>query len=222
MTDRPPSTLDRETIAALYDAHGVKQDSAGWYEDPPLTRLIEHLPLADSGRVLELGAGTGRFAERLLTDHLPPEARYVAADLSGEMCRLSAARLAAFGERVEVHRASATDFDPPAGELDVVVSAYMLDILAEHEIAAVFERCHRGLRPGGHLGLVGLTPGESLVGRVVSSIWSAVHRAKPTLVGGCRPMRLTPLLDAGRWQVEHRSVVRAWGIPSEVLVARRR
>jgi hypothetical protein len=42
------------------------------------------------------------------------------------------------------------------------------------------------------------------------------------LVGGCRPQRADRLLLEDRWRVDHRSVVTAWGVASEVLIAARR
>lgn len=215
------SPLDPAAVAALYDRHGAKQDGAGWYEDPPLRRLMQHLALADAGAVLELGAGTGRFAEWLL-DALPPTATYTAVDLSGEMCRLARARLERFGARITVRHAAADAIEPPDGAFDRIVSAYMFDIWSEDVIRDTLDGIHRWLRPGGVLGLVSLTEGESWLGRAVSSTWAAVHRRKPEWVGGCRPLKQAPLLDETRWTITHRSVVRAWGIPSEVLVARRR
>lgn len=217
---RPPATLDRAAVEAIYDRHGRKQDGAGWYEDPPLRRLMTHLALGEASAVLELGAGTGRFAEWLLD--AMPDATYTAVDLSGEMCRLAGERLARFGDRVTVLHGPTDAVELPDGGFDRVVSAYMFDIWPEDAIADGIESCHQWLRPDGILGLVSLTDGETWLGRAVSSLWTAVHRRWPHLVGGCRPLQQARLLEPSRWHVEHRSVVRAWGIPSEVLVARRR
>lgn len=218
---RPTPTIDPATIAAIYDRHGAKQDGAGWYEDPPLRRLIDHLALDEATAALEIGAGTGRFAEWLL-DRMPSDARYTAVDLSGEMCRLARRRLESFGDRITVHHGPAHAIDAPPGAFDRITSTYVFDIWSEDAIREAIEACHRWLRPDGILGLVGLTEGETWLGRLVSSTWRAVHRRRPRWVGGCRPLALTPFLPPERWRITHRSVVRAWGIPSEVLVARRR
>ncbi len=214
------SALDAQAVAAIYDRHGAKQDGAGWYEDPPLRALMPHLALDEASAVLELGAGTGRFAEWLL-DAMPDGATYTAVDLSGEMCRLARERLARFGERVTVHHGPADAVELPAGGFDRVVSSYMFDIWSEDAIADGITACHQWLRPDGIIGLVSLTDGQSFIGRAVSSLWAAVHRRRPQWVGGCRPLQQARFFGDG-WQIEHRSVVRAWGIPSEVLVARKR
>lgn len=46
-------------------------------------------------------------------------------------------------------------------------------------------------------------------------------RLSPRPVGGCRPLRVARRLQAGHWRALEASIVVAWGIPSEVLVAER-
>ena len=77
------------------------------------------------------------------------------------------------------------------------------------------------LRPGGLLALASLTPGRTAPARLVTAPWQALWRLNPALLGGCRPLTLSALLDAGRVDrprrlPRHRLVPRA---PS-VLVAR--
>jgi hypothetical protein len=77
----------------------------------------------------------------------------------------------------------------------------------------------RVLAPGGRHCLVGLTDGRTPAGRLVSAAWSVLHSLAPRFVGGCRPQRLGPRLAQAGWHLDHASVVQAWGVPSEVLVA---
>ncbi len=58
---------------------------------------------------------------------------------------------------------------------------------------------------------------------MIMAFWSRVHRWRPSLVNGCRPLELQPHVDAapGSWDLLHRSRIVAWGVASEVLVARR-
>jgi hypothetical protein len=53
------------------------------------------------------------------------------------------------------------------------------------------------------------------------NVWQRIHALKPILVGGCRPLRVADYLDQQQWQPLHHSVVTAWGVSSEVTVARR-
>jgi hypothetical protein len=51
--------------------------------------------------------------------------------------------------------------------------------------------------------------------------WSWVQARAPSLVGGCRPVDVRPLLPAGGWEVRHHSKLVRFGVTSEVLVAQR-
>jgi len=54
----------------------------------------------------------------------------------------------------------------------------------------------------------------------VSAVWASIHRSRASLVGGCRPIRLRQYVNPAHWELEYRNVVVAYGVPSEVLVAR--
>jgi ubiquinone/menaquinone biosynthesis C-methylase UbiE len=213
-------TLSRTEVRAVYDRVGRGQDAQAFYEDVALDVLVAHGAFEDARSILEVGAGTGRFAERLLRAHCPPEARYVGVDLSPRMVEIARDRLTSFGDRAEVVRADGTrSVDRPAGSQDRVVATYLLDLLAPDDVRAVLAEARRLLGPDGRLCLAGLTWGEDPIGRVVSGLWAAVHAVRPTWVGGCRPLRMRRFVADGPWTVQHREVVRAWGVPSEVLVA---
>ncbi|MEZ4437254.1 MAG: class I SAM-dependent methyltransferase [bacterium] len=211
--------IEPHRLVAFYDAHGAKQDRVAWYEDRALDRLVEHAALDRARAVLELGAGTGRLARRLLDGPLPPDATYLAVDQSPVMCALTRERLAPYADRAAVVEAPVDTLDPPP--VDRVVTAYLLDILPDDALAALIDRSHRWLEPGGLFALASLTHGVTPLGRLVSRAWTAIHRRRPLLVGGCRPLTCAPHFTAPRWRIEHHSVIESWGVPSEVLVARR-
>jgi ubiquinone/menaquinone biosynthesis C-methylase UbiE len=211
--------LTRERIRAFYDWFGAKQDWQRFYEDHALDDLIEHSALAEAKSVVEFGCGTGRLAERLLAQHLLPEAHYLGTDVSTTMVKLARNRLARFGSRAQVLLApgeSRLDVSPDS--FDRFFSTYVLDLLPEDEIRSVVTEAHRVLVPGGLMGLVSLTHGFTSVSRFVETLWVAVHKVRPILVGGCRPLSLEPFASDG-WNIRHVRLVVQWGVPSEVLVA---
>jgi len=213
----------RNAVVAFYDRFGRKQDSQGWYEDPALERMIALGRLAESRAVCEFGCGTGRLAARLLAGVLPTEARYLGLDASATMVALARERLAPWAARAQVlHSDGSLHVPAETGEWDRFVSTYVLDLLAEADIAALLQEAARLLRPGGLLCVVGLTPGRGLLTGAVSRLWSVLHRLHWRLVGGCRPLDVAPLLPAARWRVLADARVAAWGITSQVLVAERR
>lgn len=154
---------------------------------------------------------------------LPAEAHYLGIDLSSTMVTLARRRLARFGDRVRVKESDGSARLPATDDsFDRIVSTYVLDILAETEIRAVLGELARVLRRCGRLCLASLTHGHTPASRVLSRAWATVHRLRPSLVGGCRPVELSPFLEPDQWHVIHRSVVVAWAVPSEVVVAERR
>ena len=207
-------------MRAVYDRIGRWQDTQSFYEEPALDALIAHGGFASAPSILEVGCGTGRFAERLLRDHCSPTTRYVGADLSPRMVEIARNRLASVGERARVVQTDgAFDFDWPDGSQDRIVATYLLDLLPAADIRAFLTEAHRLLGNDGRLCLAGLTWEEGLLGQIVPSLWVAVHAIRPQWVGGCRPLRMRRFVAAGSWTIRHHEIVRRWGVPSEVLVA---
>jgi ubiquinone/menaquinone biosynthesis C-methylase UbiE len=203
-----------------YDRFGKKQDSQSFYEDKATDDLIAYGDFGKAVKVFEFGCGTGRFAQNLLTAHLPAAAVYSGCDLSSTMVGLATQRLASFKDRAKVSQADGSIRFPVADRsVDRVVSAYVLDLLSDTDIRAFFLEAHRVLDNGGKICLVSLTNGSTLLSRGVARVWLSIFRLRASWVGGCRPIQLSRFLDAGLWHLEYHRVVTAFGVPSEVLVA---
>jgi ubiquinone/menaquinone biosynthesis C-methylase UbiE len=213
------TTLTPSEARAFYDRFGKKQDTQGFYENPALDDLIDHANFNDAQKVFELGCGTGKFAARLLGDHLSSSARYLGCDVSATMVNLAKQRLAPYAERAKVVRSDGSIRFPLSDRsVDHVISNYVLDLLSEEDILLVFAEAHRVLTLKGKFCLVSLTKGVSFVSRIVSLIWMEVFHLRPTLVGGCRPILLESYLDKERWQLEYQRVLTPFGVPSEVFI----
>ena len=211
--------LNSTAAQAYYDRFGKKQDSQGFYEDPALDELVDRASFESARCVFEFGCGTGKFAARLLEQHLPSSASYAGIDVSPVMIDLAKHRLAAFGERAQVHLSDgAVRFPLSDSSVDRIVSNYVLDLLSEADIGRFFSESHRVLAPGGKVCIASLTRGVGFASRVVSSLWTSIFRLNPALVGGCRPIRVDAFVDPQQWQVVHQRVVTAFGVPSEVLI----
>tara|TARA_B100000315_G_scaffold83731_1_gene76770 strand:+ start:26168 stop:26587 length:420 start_codon:yes stop_codon:yes gene_type:complete len=138
------------------------------------------------------------------------------------MVQLAQTRLAPHSSRAEV---ILTEGEPPVEEpaesYDRFISNYVFDLLSHEDIRAVLREAHRILRPDGLLCLSGISSGIGFVSRIVAGMVSWIQSIRPSLVGGCRPVDLLPFLPQSEWQVQHHSKVVAFGISSEVLVAKR-
>lgn len=216
------STLSHEEARRTYDRIGSRQDSQSFYEDRATALVLMHGDFTAAESVFEFGCGTGRFALRLFEECLSNTARYRGIDVSSKMVRLAQTRLASYSPRAEVTLTEGgPPVDEPTGSYDRFVSNYVFDLLSHEDIRAVLREGHRMLRPGGLLCLSGLSTGVGFVSRIVAGVVSWIQSVRPSLVGGCRPVDLLPFLRESEWRVQHHSKVVAFGIPSEVLVAKR-
>ena len=213
-------TLNRDQARRFYDRIGARQDSQGFYEDPPLDDLKSNADFDQARRVAEFGCGTGKFALDLFKNHLPADARYLGFELSPVMADLARRRLGPYSERAAVVLTDGRPILPVADQsLDRVVSNYVLDLLSETDIRAFLFDARRALRPDGRLCLTGLGRGERGLSRFTAWAWERVHRFRPAWVGGCRPLDMRPFLPKDRWRILHCQTVVAFQIPSQTLVA---
>ncbi len=208
--------------AAFYDRLGAGLDTQAFYEAAALRELTEHLDLGTSRAVVEFGCGTGRLAAVLFESHLSPGATYLGLDVSGVMVGLTKHRLSRWGGRAVVRQCDGTPrIEALENTFDRVICTYVLDLLSDDEICAVLDEAHRVLKPGGLLGLTTLTNGPTTISHLVSETWRLLHQLSPWLVGGCRPIVLSAPMSNSKWIVDHTNVVVRFGVPSEIVVARR-
>lgn len=215
--------LTHEQARRVYDKIGKLQDTQAFYEDRATDILIAHARFEDARNVFEFGCGTGRFAAKLLSGRLSANAVYRGIDVSPTMIALARERLAAFADRASVRLvAGEPKLDEADGAYDRFLSTFVLDLLSEADIVAVLAEAHRILEPGGILAVTSLSKGSGFVSRTAARAWSAVHRLRPSLVGGCRPLDLEAYLAPDRWRILTLERLAPYGIPSEAVVAERR
>ena len=205
----------------FYDRLGGALDSQAFYEAAALRDLAAHLELPDCRSLVEFGCGTGRLAEELLATRLSPDATYLGLDVSATMAGLAKARLRRFGGRAAVRQSGGSlRVDAPDRAFDRFVSTYVLDLLSDDDIASLLAEARRVLAPHGLLGLASLTNGPTPLSRLVTTAWRGLHRLSPWLVGGCRPIAVRSHLAKSGWRIDYANTLVAFGIPSEIVVAR--
>ncbi len=216
-------TFSQQEAKTYYDRFGSKQDTQAYYEDPATDDLVAHAAFEEAQAVFEFGCGTGRFAERLLERYLPSSATYLGVDISTTMVELAQARLRRFGTRAVVRVTDGSPFtDVQPASCDRVVSNFVFDLLPEEDIRSVVTASHRALNAGGLLCLVSLTPGFTMLTRLVAGVVTALHGLRPSLVGGCRPIELLDYLPEQAWHLRYPNKVASYGIPSAVVIAAKR
>ena len=215
--------ITHEQARRFYDRIGRGQDARPVSERRALDALAARGDFEHDAAVVEFGCGTGRFAARLLREVLPGGATYLGLDISPHMVELASAAVAPWAGRARVELTDGrVHFPVPDASCDRVVSTYVLDLLSPADAASFVAEARRVLRPGGLLALASLAPGRTASARLVTRLWQAVWNLNPALLGGCRPLQLSTLLDPARWDTLAGSTVTDWFLSSDVLVARPR
>jgi len=88
-----------------------------------------------------------------------------------------------------------------------MTACFTYSLLSPEDTKALLAEAHRVLIPGGRLGIAGLTHGKRGAARAMSGAWEAIHRLRPSLVGGCRPVEVGRHLDDARWKPLHHDIV---------------
>lgn len=214
-------TLSHNQAKIFYDKFGQRQDYQ-FYEAQAIQQLLQCADFETADSIFEFGCGTGKFAQKLFSDFVPDSTTYTGLDISNTMVLLTQQRLQNFGIRAKVN---ISDGKPALREesesYDRFVSNYVLDLLDTIEIEAVLSEAYRILKPEGRVCLISLTHGDSAIARMIEYVWTSLYRLKPSLVGGCRPLRLDAYVRAPNWRIECRQLVRSFGITSEVMVAKK-
>ncbi len=136
-------------------------------------RMIRRLDVPASGRVLEMGCGTGRNLIEVARRY--PTAEVYGIDISEEMLKTARAEIAKAGlsARIRVAQADATCVDPGAlfgiAAFDRVYFSYTLSMIPDWRSALV---CAHGLiAEGGSLLVVDFGAGERLPGLFRRLLW---------------------------------------------------
>ena len=140
-------------MAQTYDRWAAGYDRR-WrrYTDRTHAFLLEHLTLARTGDVLDVGCGTGTLLLQL--GRQAPNAQLFGVDASAGM--LAQARRSLVGQRVELRSGNACRLPFPNAAMDLVIMASVLHYLRRPSCACA-EAC-RVLRPGGTLAIVDYLP----------------------------------------------------------------
>ena len=162
---RPQSSFGDDVAERFERFRGLPDAIADRIRD----RIVAATGLGIDGRVLDLGAGTGRLTRPFLQAGYP----YAGIDTSSAMlARLTS--LPNAGPRADCVRASATGLPFATGVFDVILAVQVLGIVPDW-LEAVRE-CRRVLRPGGWV----------ILGRQThdrNSLPSLVRRARLRILG---------------------------------------
>ena len=180
--------------ARTYDRSSEPQQA--WASD-----VLERLRgIAADATVLDVGCGTGRVTEALLT--LAPEGRVLGLDASADMVALARERL---GDRAQVWCQDVVDLnlDEP---VDAIVSTATLHWVPDHD--RLWAQLARALRPGGALEVQ--CGGDGNIARVRAVIEDVAQELAPELAGWSPWVFATPQETERRLQEAGFTAIRCW------------
>ena len=91
----------------------------------------------------------------------------------------------------------------------------MFDLISFDHMDLIIDEFSRVLKPCGKLVLVNMTQAEQFG----AGLYERIYRISPTLMGGCRGVKLSNLLIEHGFKVENREYVQQMRFPLEVILA---
>lgn len=186
--------LSAQKIRRLYDFLSYIYDFVTRCEINPKREALKISNVHEGSRVLEVGFGTGRilleFAQKVGNT-----GEAYGLDLSRKMT-YRARRLIErndLSERTSFMIGNADNLPFLDSAFDIVFSSYMFDLIDTPAIPGILTELKRVLKPAGRLVLVSLSKGTRWYDNM--RLYEFLYKLSPSLLGGCRPVFLTPYLE---------------------------
>jgi demethylmenaquinone methyltransferase/2-methoxy-6-polyprenyl-1,4-benzoquinol methylase len=201
---------------------GKLYDRTAWFYDVWATltetkaqdRAIEVANIQDETTILDVAVGTGRLFNRIVERN--PNGRNFGIDISKGMLAKAKSRLSKQpNSNYSLDIGSAFDITMENHSIDILFNNYMFDLISFDHMDLIIDEFSRVLKPGGKLVLVNMTKAEQFG----AGLYERIYRISPTLMGGCRGVKLSNLLTEHGYKVENREYVQQMLFPSEVILA---
>ena len=216
-SDPRESPLPTDTLHALRERRFYPYLFESLARDVTLTVL----DLQPGERVLEIGLARGELFLKLAT-LVGAQGHAMGVDEDAGALDLARARLREVGfahfEVVEGAR-GALPFE--AESFDAAYASYLLGEADDETCKRVLADLRRVLRPGGRAAICGLTFGERALPRAMARGHALVRKLLPGSAGGLARRSQGLAVEAG-FDVDRRLYIEQRGVPSEVLLLRRR
>ncbi len=207
------ANLNKEQVREAYRKHASTYDIwSSLTESKARQRCLEIADIKDGESVLEVAVGTGILFEKIL--QLNQTGRNEGIDLTEQMLTRARSR---------AHKSGVSDYVLKVGDayhllypdnsFDLVLSNYMFDLIPEKDFGVILSEFKRVLRKDGRIVLVNMTKGP----RWFNAVWEWLYKIRPTLLGGCRGIELSPYLERVGFEKIRREYLVQMSFPSEVI-----
>ena len=211
----------RSKVAArrAYDRMSSVYDWLTGAEAHMRDRLLRMAGIGGGERILDLGTGTGSALIELAR-RTGSGGFVLGLDLSPGMLARAKKRIAGTETRgIGLIQGDASDLPLLSGGLDAVMMSFALELFDTPEIPGVLAECERVLRPGGRI-VVGSLATRPHRGAMVRA-YEWLHDRIPAWLD-CRPIPVRHLLTGSGFRLEAVEERLLWGLPVDLVVARRR
>jgi len=218
--ERVPRTTQQ--AAASYTRLSRWYDRLGGSEEPYIAEGLRLLNAQPGERALEFGFGTGHGLVTL-AQSVGGTGRVCGVDLSPGMIAVARKRIEQeqLTDRVIVQRGDVLHLPYAAGTFDMVFSSFMLDLIDTPDLPLVLNECRRVLCANGRVGFVSMSKAcGARASQIVVKVYERAHRWLPALID-CRPIYVQALLVAAGFQIETAQTRSMWGLPVEIVIARK-
>jgi ubiquinone/menaquinone biosynthesis C-methylase UbiE len=217
LSNQKVDALSTSQVTSFYNIVGPALDIMSIFEDKPRQWAVDKALLQNVETILEIGSGTGRTADRVLSDY-PNIDSYTSFEVTPRMAQLTQTRLVeAHPDRtVFVRQENALSMDWP--KVDCILAFYVLDILGAEDIDMFLEKARQALNENGRVALVSITmPSSGLWSKVVMKTWQWISNKAPMILGGCRPIQLLACMR--EWKIVESTTMSVFGYTSEIVIA---
>lgn len=213
-------TRSKEEAKASYDKMSRWYDMLAGSSEREFTETgLQKLGVGEGEVVLEIGFGTGHSL-LTLAQSVGDSGRVYGIDISEGMFNITQTRIqeAGLAERVELRRGDAARLPFEADLLDAVFISFTLELFDTPEIPTVLHECQRVLRSGGRICVVALS--KKGKARLMLRLYEWAHEKIPNYVD-CRPIFVQQALEEARFHILDVTIMSMWGLPVEIVVARK-
>ena len=205
------ATYDR--LSRWYDLLGKSS------EGPLVAKGLRLLNVQSSKHVLEIGFGTGHGLVAL-AQAVGITGKVYGIDLSSGMLSTARTRIdqAGLSDRVTLSHGDALQLPYATGSFDAVFMSFTLELFDTPDIPIVLKESHRVLRRGGRLGVVSMS--KACQSSVMVKLYEWAQRRFTSLID-CRPIYVQTAISMAGFQCDEVDTRSMWGLPVEVVIARK-
>jgi ubiquinone/menaquinone biosynthesis C-methylase UbiE len=206
--------MSQKEISKLYDGLAKIYDLWGTLaESKARKRAIELANISDNQKILEVAVGTGLAFKDIVRKN--PNGENCGIDISDGMLEKAKKKMKAVASNYVLENGTAFNIKYSNNYFDILFNNYMFDLMPVSEMGKILNEFRRVLKQNGKLILINMTEAETYSAR----IYEWIYKLSPSLIGGCRGVTLSELIQKNGFRVESREYIQQMLFPSEVIVA---